>query len=578
MIPKLKITQIIESAHLIEKQELDKCRKISELKQESLEDYILGQHILTEDILYPATARFFNMPFVNLKDRNVRKDILFLVPEAMASSHKVVAFEQAGPIVKLATSSPEDLETKDFIEKKTGLKTELYLTTPSSIEEVLKLYHKSLQAEFDTLARQSREQTVTVEEKKDLQELAKELPVIRVADTLLEYAISEGASDIHIEPFDSGVAIRYRIDGVLHEAMTLPKNVQDGLTARLKILSNLKIDEHRLPQDGRFKMSSSDRDISFRISFLPVYDGEKVVIRVLDEKSQVLSLKELGFVDKEMDMIKNYIKKPHGFVLVTGPTGCGKTTTLYSIINILNTSEVNISTVEDPIEYKISHINQSQVNSRIGFTFAIGLRALLRQDPNIIMVGEIRDIETAEIAIHSALTGHLVLSTLHTNDAATALPRLLDMGVAPFLVASTVNLIMAQRLVRKICLHCVTSYNLSQKAVDEIKSQFDIPNIMEVLEKEGVVMNKDEALDEQLFYKGKGCKNCRNSGYKGRTGIYELLEVDDAIRELIIKKESAESILSQARKNGMVTMLHNGFIKAKLGLTTIEEVLRVTRE
>lgn len=580
MLPKLKIFEVIGQSNLIDGEALDKCVKIAEERRESLEEYLIRERILTEEILYPAAARFFRLPFIDLQDRTIRKDILFSVPEAIAANHQVVAFDQSGGIIKIATSNPEELETRDFIEKKTGLRAELYVATPSAISEALKLYHKSLQAEFATITGEAeKEEGLQKDElKKDLHELARELPVIRVVDTLLEYAISENASDIHIEPHETGVTIRYRIDGILHEAMTLPANIRDGLVARLKILSNLKLDEHRLPQDGRFKVAASDRDISFRISFLPVYNGEKVVIRILDEKSQILNLEELGFADAQLKLLKQNIKRPHGFILVTGPTGCGKTTTLYSIINVLNTSEVNISTVEDPIEYHLPRINQSQVNPRIGFTFALGLRALMRQDPNIIMVGEIRDLETSEIAIHASLTGHLVLSTLHTNDAATALPRFIDMGVAPFLVASTINLVIAQRLVRRICQHCVMSYNLSGEIISEIQKQFDIPDIMGVLEKEEVILSRDEKLDSMLFYRGKGCKSCRDSGYKGRVGIYEFLEVDDAIRELIIKKESAEKILLAARKKGMTTMLHDGFIKAKSGSTTIEEIFRVTKE
>ncbi len=578
MVPKTKIAAVIEKAHLLSPEDMAKHLKSSEAKKESLEDYIVKERVIPEDVLYSAAAQFFGLPYIDLKDINIRKDVLFLVPEAIAQNHQVIAFDQQGTIVKLATTNPEDLETKDFIQKKTGLSPELYLATPSALQEAIKLYHKSLQAEFATFTGGKPNEGITAEAKKDLNELAKELPVVRVVDTLLEYAIVDGASDIHIEPNEMGVVIRYRVDGILHEAMTLPKNIQEGLIARLKILSNLKLDEHRLPQDGRFKITTSDRQISFRISFLPVFDGEKVVIRVLDEKSQIVGLEQLGFTEKQMDLVKQNMRRPHGFILVTGPTGSGKTTTLYSIINILNTSEVNISTIEDPIEYRMAGVNQSQVSAKVGFTFELGLRALMRQDPNIIMVGEIRDMETAEIAVHASLTGHLVFSTLHTNDAATALPRFIDMGVAPFLVSSTINLVLGQRLVRKLCQHCVISYNLSQEIIQKIQEQCDVPNILEMLTKEGIIDATENTLESVLFYKGKGCKQCHDSGYKGRVGIYELLEVTDAIRELIIKKESADKILIQALKDGMTTMLHNGFIKAKLGVTSIEEILRVTKE
>jgi type II secretory ATPase GspE/PulE/Tfp pilus assembly ATPase PilB-like protein len=333
-----------------------------------------------------------------------------------------------------------------------------------------------------------------------------------------------------------------------------------------------------LPQDGRFKIQTPEYKVAFRVSIIPTYDGEKIVLRLLNEKAQILSLEQLGLQKDSLIRVRQALKKPHGMILVTGPTGSGKTTTLYTLLNLLNTPQVNISTIEDPIEYRIANINQSQVNPKIGFTFAKGLRAFLRQDPNIIMVGEIRDDETATIAVHAAMTGHLVLSTLHTNDAVTTLPRLLEMGVPAYLVASTTNLIIAQRLVRKICTGCIQSYNLDKLMIKSLEEQLNTLDLLTTLEKQGAIMSAKQKLESLLFYKGRGCKQCNNQGYRGRIGIYETLLIDQEISQLIIKNVDKKEIYAQARKRGMLTLLEDGFIKAKNGITTIEEILRVSQE
>ena len=415
----------------------------------------------------------------------------------------------------------------------------------------------------------------------DLEKVAQGLPVIRIVDTLLKHAILQSASDIHIEPGEKEVRVRYRIDGILHDAMVLPKQILSGIVARIKVLSNLKLDEHRLPQDGRFKIKKEGYRISFRVSILPVFDGEKVVMRLLDESSKGLTLESLGFYGRSLEIIHREIKKPNGLILITGPTGSGKTTTLYTIMDILNTPEVNISTVEDPVEYRMPRINQTQVNPKIGMTFSAGLRSLLRQDPDIIMVGEIRDKETIEIALHAAMTGHLVLSTLHTNNAPAALPRLLDMGAEPFLVASTVNVIVAQRLVRRLCPNCRTAYKLNQKEVKSLENNFNTKEILEFLKNSGQLDKKIKSGDELKdleFYRAKGCSQCNNEGYKGRIGIYEVLENDSDTEKLISQSASTETIERQAKENGMAIMAEDGFVKAAQGITTIEEILRVTKE
>ncbi|MEA3398442.1 MAG: ATPase, T2SS/T4P/T4SS family, partial [Patescibacteria group bacterium] len=568
--------KILANAEIISPEDFDKYCLEAEKKGKNIENFLFEKKIITSVVLYESIASFYKLPFVDLKNQTIRKDVLFVVPEPIASTHNIIAFDLSDKEMKIACVNPNDLEIFEFIKKKTGLEISLYITTLDNIKETLKQYHKSLKAEFDYLS--SDKAINKINDQKDLKKLAEDLPVIRIVDTLLEYSIIEGASDIHIEPEEKNISVRYRIDGILHNVMVLPKNVQSGIVARIKILSNLKVDEHRLPQDGRFKITTKEHQVSFRVSIIPTYDGEKIVLRLLNEKSQILTLEQLGFQDQPLIALKRNINKPHGIMLVTGPTGSGKTTTLYTILNILNTPEVNISTIEDPIEYRMQHVNQSQVNSKIGFTFAGGLRAFLRQDPDIIMVGEIRDQETAEIAIHAAMTGHLVLSTIHTNDAPTTMPRLAKMGVPSFLIATTVNLIIAQRLVRKICPDCIQSYNLNSEKIEELEKQMDIENILKTMEKEKTIINAKKGLNSLLFYRGKGCKRCGNTGYKGRIGIYEILENSEELADLMLKNANANEIRKTSISKGMMTMAEDGFIKAKNGITTIEEVMRVTKE
>jgi type IV pilus assembly protein PilB len=402
---------------------------------------------------------------------------------------------------------------------------------------------------------------------------------------LIKHAILQDASDIHIEPDEKEFRVRYRIDGILHDAMTLPIQVQQGIIARIKVLSNLKLDEHRIPQDGRFKIEKDGMKISFRVSILPIFNGEKIVMRLLNESSKGLTLEQMGVMGRGLEIIHRHIKKPNGMILVTGPTGSGKTTTLYTIMDILNTPEVNISTVEDPVEYRMPRINQTQIYPKVGLTFAAGLRALLRQDPDIIMVGEIRDNETMEMAIHSAMTGHLVLSTLHTNSAAGTLPRLLDMGAEPFLLASTINVIVAQRLVRRLCSDCRKESKLSNEELKNLQDNYDMDRILDVIlieqktkDGEAPSAKGKNRWNEIKFYKAVGCEQCNKEGYKGRLGIYEVLEVDDDIQKMISQKAPAEEIEKAAKNKGMLTMVEDGFNKAAQGMTSIEEILRVTRE
>lgn len=556
--------------------------KTAEAKAEKMnktfEEMLIADGIVTEADLYEKTADFLNVPYIALKGKEIKKEILNLIPGPLAGAHQVVAFDKDKNELKLAMTDPTDIQTIEFLRRKTGLEPKVFITSPGDLKEALHRYHAEL--EDDIRLVQDKDGKIEAAGPNDLKKAAEEIPTINIVNSLLEHAVYEGASDIHIEPNEKDLIVRYRIDGILKSVMTLPKNVQSGLIARVKILSNLKIDEHMIPQDGRFKIQLQDEKMAFRVSIIPVYDGEKIVMRLLPEGVKPLTLDELGFLDGPRKLVEEAIKKPYGMILVTGPTGSGKTTTLYSILGILNQPNVNISTIEDPIEYRIQGVNQSQINPKVGFTFAAGLRAFLRQDPNIIMVGEIRDEETAEISIHAAMTGHLVLSTLHTNDAPTTLPRLVDMGVPPFLVAYTTNIVMAQRLVRKICPYCKKGYFLDKTAADELGRAFDVKKISTLFKNNIPKDYKDEGseVEKITFYKGEGCNRCGLTGYKGRVGIYEILEIDEELTKMINAHATADDIKTYAREHNMITMLEDGLIKAKMGVTTITEVLRVTKE
>ncbi len=570
-----QIKKILEKTNILSSSEFDKYKKEAMKSEKNILDYLISKKVLTLDIFYENMAKYFKLPFINLKNISIREDILELIPEKVAIANNIIAFEGDSNSIGVATTDPENLEVLEFIKKKMEMELKIYVTTPDCIKEGLKKYTKSLEAEFKYLSQEDETPELTI---KTTKTGLKDLPIAKVVDALLEHAIIDGASDIHIEPEEKDVLVRYRIDGVLQTAMTLPKEAQAGIISRIKILTNLKVDEHRLPQDGRFKIYSEKYKVSFRVSIIPTFDGEKIVIRILNEKAQILTLEQLGFQTEIPEVVKRNISKPHGMILVTGPTGSGKTTTLYTILNILNTPEVNITTIEDPIEYRMKNINQSQTNQKLGFTFAKGLRSLLRQDPDIIMVGEIRDQETAEIAIHSAMTGHLVLSTLHTNDAPTTIPRLTQMGVPAFLLASTLNIIVAQRLVRKICQNCIHSYNLDDAAIKELEKQINVENLFAAISKKSPGSQVRSNIKDWLFYRGKGCDKCGNTGYKGRIGIYEVLENNQEIEDLILKNTGAEKLREAATNSGMLNIMEDGFIKAQRGITTIEEVLRVTKK
>lgn len=529
---------------------------------------------VNEEQYTKAYAAALGMPYADVRDKQIDSKVLDIIPESTAREHMIIAYEQTDEAVKLAMANPNDRQIVEFIHKKVDKPVEVSLSSVTSIREVLAKYEGTLEADLQHVIREAKQAN---EEGKDPSKAAEDLPIIKIADSILRHAIIKGASDIHIEPTEDKVVVRYRIDGILHDMMVLPKTVLAGVVARIKILSNLKIDEHRLPQDGRFKLESDDYNVAFRVSTLPVFDGEKIVMRLLDESGKGVSLDGLGMDEKNLTMFRENIAKPNGMILVTGPTGSGKTTTLYAAMRELNTAEVNISTIEDPIEYRMQRVNQTQVQPKIGLSFSNGLRALVRQDPDIIMVGEIRDEETASLAVNAALTGHLVLSTLHTNSAAGAVPRLMDMKVEPFLIASTLNLVMAQRLVRKLCESCRKQVPMDQAMVDSLADIVDTGRMLEVLKKSGDVP-ADVTWNSIQMWQAPGCTKCHN-GYKGRVGIYEMFEMTTRMQQLLSATITSDALETAAKEEqGMITMLEDGVMKVVRGVTSVEEVLRVAKE
>ena len=546
-------------------------------------DFLVLDGVISANDLIKLEAYILGIPFVNLEKETIDPEILKIIPEPIARSHNIIAFRKGEDSLEVAMLDPEDLSIIDFIKKKAGLKILPRLTTAESIKHILLQYQKSLKAEFGEIIKKQTSEIKSIDLKTqtgsqkdvDLKKQAEEMPIIKIVDTLIKHAVLQKASDIHIEPGEKEIIVRYRIDGILRDAMTLPKKSGSGIVARVKVLSMLKLDERRLPQDGRFKVESPNFKYSIRVSILPVFNGEKIVMRLLPENSESHNLETLGLRGKALEDIQDNIRKPVGMILVTGPTGSGKTTTLYSILDILNTPDVNISTIEDPVEYRMPRINQTQIKPKIGLSFAAGLRSLVRQDPDVIMVGEIRDKETAELSINAALTGHLVLSTLHTTNSAGAIPRLIDMGAEPFLISSTVNVILAQRLVRKLC-DDKEKYFLTKSDIENLKKHCGIDDIAQILKQEKIIKN-NQTIKNTEFFKPKQSKDCAD-GYKGRIGIYEVLPVTESIKELIIKGVDSDRIQKEARKQGMTTMIEDGFIKAAQGITSIEEVLRVIAE
>jgi type IV pilus assembly protein PilB len=582
-IDENKLESFMIDSGLVSSAEIMKAKGEVKENNVSLGEALVNKGTITEDDLRKMQAYILGIPFVDLKDQKLDFSILSLIPEPVARNHNIVSFRRADDSLEVAMLDTEDLTAIDFVKKKVGLKILPRLTDGESMKWALLSYQKTLKAEFGDIIQKEASAIKMVNDKlgnedmaaTDLKKLAEDMPVVRIVDTLLKHAIIQDASDIHIEPEEDKVLVRYRIDGILRDAMVLPKNTASGITARIKVLSSLKLDEKRVPQDGRFKIDAGGEKVSFRVSTLPVYYGEKTVMRLLRESVSGFTLEGLGFHGRGLDDLHKSLKATTGMILATGPTGSGKTTTLYTMLDIVNTPSVNISTIEDPVEYQMVRINQTQIRPEVGLTFANGLRTLVRQDPDIIMVGEIRDNETAALAINASLTGHLVLSTLHTNSSAGAIPRLMDMKVEAFLLVSTLNIVIAQRLVRKLS-ESKTKYFLNEEELTSLGKVVSLDRILDLLREEKIIDKKGD-FSKIPFWKPTPDKDSPD-GFANRIGIHEVLKVTSTIKNLIMKGATAGEIEDQAKSEGMMTMIEDGIFKAAQGITTIEEVLRVVSE
>lgn len=554
LLPDQQLNQVLLSAGIDQKR-INEAAEYAKNSQTSLYEALIEKDVVSDEKLGLIVSNYLQFPFVVLSKITIPEEVFRIVPERVARKYKVISFARDTDGVKLAMADPKNTAILNLLARKTGQKMLPYLATERDIENTLQIYRKELQKKFDELLEYEIGTTTTQGE---------DIPIAKIVDLLITYGYRDKASDIHIEPEEKDLLVRFRIDGILHDVLRVDKKLHDRIISRIKVLSRLRTDEHLTAQDGKMRMFVDEEDLDLRVSIIPISDGEKVVLRLLTSRFRQFSLLDLGMGVEDLKKVNSAINKSFGMILSTGPTGCGKTTSIYAILKILNTREKNITTIEDPIEYKIKGVNQIQVNVKTNLTFANGLRSVLRQDPNVIFVGEIRDSETAGIAVNAALTGHLVLSTLHTNDAATALPRLIDMKVEPFLVASTVNVIIAQRLVRKICESC--------KAPTKIKREELLKNIP------GEAINKYFSDGDDLtIYQGVGCKVCHFTGYSGRIGIFEVIELTEKIKKLITEKADSDVMEKEAVLEGMTTLFNDGVFKIARGLTTIKEVVRVTK-
>lgn len=557
LIPDEQIKSLLLSVKLVDEKILNATAQYAKSSNISLGDALIERDIVTDENLGMLVADTVKIPFIVLSKITIPEEVFRIIPEKIARKRKVIPFLRDKEGVRVAMANPYDKLALDMISRKTGQSAFPYYATERDIYNKLWIYRRELQKTFDTLLNEQ----ITVSGKT----ITKPAPISKIVDLIINYSYQDRSSDIHLEAQEKETLVRFRIDGILRDVLVLPKKLHDQIVTRIKVLASLRTDEHMAPQDGKMRISLEEEELDIRVSILPTVYGEKIVMRLLASRFRQFSLVDLGMSEVDINKVTGGFKKSYGMVLSTGPTGSGKTTSIYSILKIINSREKNITTIEDPVEYRMKGVNQIQTNPKANLTFASGLRSILRQDPNIIFVGEIRDSETANIAVNAALTGHLVLSTLHTNDASTALPRLSDMGVEPFLVASTVNVIVAQRLLRKICEMCKTSFEVT---IEELLK--NLP--------EDYVNNHFGQKREVRIYKGQGCAVCHNTGYAGRVGVFEVLEVTNNIRKLITQKSDADVILRQAVKaDKMMTMLDDGLIKVLKGVTTIEEVLRVTK-
>lgn len=596
------VEKLLVDAGKLTDEKLGELKEQEKAEKKPLQDLVIQANLTNEKDLTKLYANEIDIPFVELNPKEIKREVLRLVPERIARQYSVVLYGVDDDGAKLlAMADPDDIQAINFLQKQLGSNLRVSVATNTNIQAALDQYRGSIGNELTKVISSDGSDEDEEEDVIDESDLAEDSPIAQTVNLIIEYGIRSGASDIHIEPRDGYVSVRYRVDGLLREANKLPSKVHGALVSRIKILSNLKIDERRAPQDGRFKIQIGSETYALRVSTLPITEGEKVVMRILNETSKAATLEELGYWGISLDNINKAITQPHGMILVTGPTGSGKSTSLFSILSLLNKPSINISTVEDPVEYKIPGANQVQLNPKAGMTFASGLRALMRQDPNVIMVGEVRDSETADIAVQAALTGHLVFATLHTNNAATCLPRLLDMGIEPFLIASTIRAVVGQRLVRRLCIDCREEFIPDAAALKQIAEIFDTSNT--------AVMKHIHQLEEQALAGGigkantgksqidttklsttetkisrlfkahdDGCDSCGHTGYRGRMGIYEVLSNGVEVQKMIVSNDTSDDIQVQSVKDGMITMQLDGFIKALRGQTTIEEILRVTTE
>ena len=580
-----KFEETLISLQLLKPEQLEMVRIESARSAKDFETVIRDLNLLDPELLIKAKAISMSLPYIDLTSKIVDQTVLGYFTKDLAQKYMAVPFGFTGGNISVAMTDPNDVQVIEFIEKKSGYPVSPYMASKNSIDRVILQYQDISGEVGEALKNVDLGPKIEIKNSSNSTDIAQDAPVTRAVNTILEFAAKSLASDVHIEPREKQIKVRYRVDGVLHDTMNLPSHILPALVSRIKILSNMKIDEHRIPQDGRFDISVDGRDIDLRVSLSPTVFGEKVVIRLLDKSGGVITLEELGIKGRGYDIIEAGSRRPHGMILATGPTGSGKSTTLYALLTKMNKPEVNIITLEDPVEYQVDGVNQIQINPQVGLTFASGLRSILRQDPDVIMVGEIRDAETAGLAVQSALTGHTVLSSLHTNSAAGVLPRLLDMEIEPFLIASTVSTVIGQRLVRRLCPKCKIAYKASPSLLVAIKKDLAglLPNKNDSdaeakfknVGYENLPFNDDAEL---TLYKEKGCEECRNTGYKGRIGIYEVFPISNIMEKLLLTHATTSEIQDAAVKEGMITMRQDGFLKALTGITSIEEVVSKATE
>jgi type IV pilus assembly protein PilB len=568
-LPNQDIKKILLDSEAVDEVKIEEAAKYAEQEKTSLAEVVVSQGLISNEELAKLIADALNIPFISLSRALPARDILSLIPEIVARKKRIILFKKNEEGLHLAMADPTDIETINFIERKEGWPVIAYVATNQDIDAALELFGEGLTNLLEGTLKEIESGEI-LPQTKDGQ--ATDLPIIGIVKKIIIQAYRNRASDIHIEPRETGDSvIRFRIDGVLHDVTEIPGELHAQVISRIKVMAKLRTDEHQVPQDGKieFPLEGENENIDIRVSIVPVTRGEKAVLRILAERSRQFSLMGVGLSEKNLEKVREAYRKPYGMVLATGPTGCGKTTTLYAILKLLNKRQVNIMTIEDPVEYDMEGVSQIQVNPKAKLTFATGLRSILRQDPNVILVGEIRDSETADIAVNLALTGHLVLSTLHTNDSATAIPRFIDLGIEPFLIASTVSAIIAQRLVRKVHDNCRVSESMKAGEVAE-KIGWELTEKMFGMEKS----NPDALI---RFYKGKGCEACQGTGFQGRIGIFEVMTINDEIRQAISQNRDAGFLHDLSQKSGMQTMLEDGLEKVKIGVTTIDEVLGATK-